>query len=60
MKHRCTHCNKLLAVGTGRFEIKCPRCKAVNRFSSLTTQNAAEHPNPQKGKNGCPKTTPSR
>lgn len=58
MKHRyknrceCSNCRKLLAVGTGDFEIKCPRCKTVNRFGSLTTQNAAEHPNP-KGNNGC-------
>lgn len=59
MKHRCTYCNKLLAVGTGEFEIKCPRCKAVNKFSSLTTENAAEHLSP-KGNNGCSKNNPNR
>ncbi|QRQ82056.1 Com family DNA-binding transcriptional regulator [Paralysiella testudinis] len=41
MKHRCKNCNKLLAEGCGTFEIKCPRCKAINRLSSLTTQHAA-------------------
>nr|DAQ92992.1 MAG TPA: hypothetical protein [Caudoviricetes sp.] len=39
MKHRCTQCNKLLAVGTGAFEIKCPRCKTLNRCRSLTSQS---------------------
>lgn len=39
MKNRCTYCNELLAIGTGEFEIKCPRCKTVNKFGSLTTQN---------------------
>ncbi|UOO82754.1 Com family DNA-binding transcriptional regulator [Uruburuella testudinis] len=47
---RCRSCAKLLAVGLGNFEIKCPRCKAINRFSSLTTN--AEHPSP-KGRSGC-------
>ena len=46
MQYRCKNCNKLLAKGEGQLEIKCPRCKTVNRFGSLTTQNAAEHPNP--------------
>lgn len=55
MQHRCKNCNKLLAVGTGAFEIKCPRCKTVNHICSLTTQNAAEHPNLEKGQNGCSK-----
>ena len=54
MKHRCKNCNKLLAVGSGRFEIKCPRCKTLNSCRSLTTQNAGEHPT-QKGHNGCSK-----
>lgn len=39
MKHRCKNCNKLLAIGTGKFEIRCPRCKAVNTIYSLTTDN---------------------
>ena len=55
MKHRCKNCNKLLAEGSGTFEIKCPRCKALNRLSSLTTQHAAEHPTVPKGHNGCQK-----
>ncbi len=38
MKYRCKNCNKLLAVGTGEFEIKCPRCKSLNRFCSLKPQ----------------------
>ena len=42
MKHRCKNCNKLLAIGTGKFEIRCPRCKAVNQFGSLTTRSACE------------------
>lgn len=51
----CSNCYKLLAVGTGDFEIKCPRCKTVSRFRSLTNQNAAEHPNLEKGQYGCRK-----
>ncbi|WP_082783615.1 Com family DNA-binding transcriptional regulator [Snodgrassella sp. CFCC 13594] len=43
MKYRCKNCNKLLAIGTGSLEIKCPRCKSINSFGSLTTQNATEH-----------------
>lgn len=58
MKHRCTNCNKLLAIGTGDFEIKCPRCKTTNRCRSLTTKNAAEHPTP-KGNHGCERTKPA-
>ncbi|MFC3875560.1 Com family DNA-binding transcriptional regulator [Neisseria musculi] len=54
MKHRCKNCNRLLAVGTGDFEIKCPRCKTANAIRALTTENAAEHPTFQKGRNGCP------
>ena len=57
MKHRCKNCNKLLAIGTGSFEIKCPRCKTNNHIRSLTTQNATEHPTLQKGHNGCPENT---
>ncbi|WP_082790453.1 Com family DNA-binding transcriptional regulator [Bergeriella denitrificans] len=52
MQFRCTNCNKLLAVGRGDFEIKCPRCKASNRCRSLTTENAAEHRDP-KGNHEC-------
>ncbi|MDO4226846.1 Com family DNA-binding transcriptional regulator [Neisseria sp.] len=40
MKHRCKNCNKLLAIGIGNFEIKCPRCKTSNHIRSLTIQNA--------------------
>lgn len=39
MKHRCKNCKKLLAIGAGKFEIRCPRCKAVNTICSLTTRN---------------------
>jgi len=31
---RCTQCDKLLAkesISDGVFEIKCPRCKTINR-----------------------------
>lgn len=33
---RCQSCNRLLArvEGTGKVEIKCPRCKAVSLYSS--------------------------
>lgn len=41
MKLRCRMCNKLLAKGVGKLEIKCPRCKALNNWS-LTTKNATE------------------
>ncbi|MFV2030818.1 zinc finger domain-containing protein [Neisseria sp. S1] len=34
MKHRCKNCFKLLAVGRGCFEIKCPRCKSLNHFKT--------------------------
>lgn len=48
MKHRCKNCNKLLAIGKGEFEIKCPRCKTVNNFRSLTTlPKAASQPLPR-------------
>lgn len=30
---RCRSCNKLLAKGCGMVEIKCCRCKTVNRFN---------------------------
>lgn len=50
---RCSHCHKLLAKGSGTVQIKCQRCKTVNQFSSLTTENAFEHPS-EKGKYGCP------
>ena len=53
MQYRCKNCNKLLAKGEGELEIKCPRCKAVNQFGSLTNQNACEHPS-KKGNYGCP------
>lgn len=42
MQYRCKNCNKLLAKGKGELEIKCPRCKAVNQFGSLTTRSACE------------------
>lgn len=44
MKHRCKTCNKLLAIGafSGCLNIKCPRCRVLNQFSSLTTENAHE------------------
>ena len=57
---KCQNCAKLLAIGTGSFEIKCPRCKAINHFSSLTTENAAEHPTVSKGHNGCSNQTANR
>lgn len=52
MQHRCIRCNKLLFIGTGMGEIKCPRCKTLN---IINTQNAVEHPLSTKGKNGCQK-----
>ncbi|HFC8543180.1 TPA: Com family DNA-binding transcriptional regulator [Neisseria weaveri] len=58
MKHRCKNCNKLLAIGIGRFEIKCPRCHTLNNISSLTTQNAGEHP--IRKESICPPTNPRR
>ncbi|WP_428981859.1 Com family DNA-binding transcriptional regulator [Mannheimia indoligenes] len=33
-KYRCQCCNKLLAKGAvTHLEIKCVRCKSINRFS---------------------------
>ena len=29
----CTACNKLLGKGSGTVEIKCCRCKNINRFN---------------------------
>ncbi|QEY23562.1 Com family DNA-binding transcriptional regulator [Neisseria animalis] len=60
MQFRCKNCNKLLAVGSGDFEIKCPRCKETNSCRSLTTGNAVEHRDP-KGNHECPTIrTPNR
>lgn len=30
---RCAACNKLLGKGNGTVEIKCCRCKNINRFN---------------------------
>ncbi|MDK4531261.1 hypothetical protein, partial [Kingella kingae] len=34
MKLRCKNqsCNKLLAIGYGNIQIKCPRCKQISQF----------------------------
>lgn len=44
MQHRCKNCNKQLAQGcfSGSLNIKCPRCKHINLFKYLSTQNAHE------------------
>ena len=48
---RCQTCNRLLArvEGMGKVEIKCPRCKAMNLFSSEEVYITIE----QKGKDSC-------
>ncbi|EAT6762712.1 Com family DNA-binding transcriptional regulator [Salmonella enterica] len=40
---RCRHCNKLLARAScfGFIEVKCPRCKTLNK---ITSPSAIEHP----------------
>lgn len=36
---RCPYCYRQLAKGDpGKIEIKCPRCKALCRFETLTTE----------------------
>ncbi|STZ09339.1 MULTISPECIES: Com family DNA-binding transcriptional regulator [Moraxella] len=47
MKQRCTKCDKLLAVGTGNFAIKCPRCKTLNQ---INTQQSQVKPDIDKGR----------
>ncbi|SNB74581.1 Mu-like prophage protein Com [Kingella negevensis] len=36
MKLRCKNqsCNKLLAIGYGNVQIKCPRCKQISQFQT--------------------------
>lgn len=61
MQLRCknTACNKLLAVGSGDIQIKCPRCKQINHFKNLSINtNAASIP-PSKGLHGCSKPQPT-
>ena len=60
MQLRCknTACNKLLAVGSGDIQIKCPRCKQINQFKCLSTENAASIPL-AKGLHGCSKPQPT-
>ena len=61
MQLRCknTACNKLLAVGSGDIQIKCPRCKQINQFKNLSTNtNAASIPL-AKGLHGCSKPQPT-
>ena len=54
-----TACNKLLAVGSGDIQIKCPRCKQINQFKNLSTNtNAASIPL-AKGLHGCSKPQPT-
>ena len=60
MQLRCknTACNKLLAVGSGDIQIKCPRCKQINQFKYLSNKNAASIPL-AKGLHGCSKPQPT-
>lgn len=61
MQLRCknTACNKLLAVGSGDIQIKCPRCKQINQFKHLSINtNAASIPL-AKGLHGCSKPQPT-
>ncbi|WP_094574651.1 Com family DNA-binding transcriptional regulator [Kingella denitrificans] len=60
MQLRCknTACNKLLAVGSGDIQIKCPRCKQISQFKYLSTTNAQRIP-PAKGLHGCSKPQPT-
>jgi phage FluMu protein Com len=48
---RCQQCNRLLArvEGVGKVEIKCPRCKSMNMYSSEEVFITIE----QKGKDTC-------
>lgn len=59
MKQRCTKCDKLLAVGTGNFAIKCPRCKTLNQINTQTKE-CHEHHNPyNKEAYECSKQSPT-
>ena len=60
MQLRCTNtaCNKLLAIGSGDIQIKCPRCKKISQFNYLTQPNA-QSIQPAKGLHGCSKPQPT-
>ena len=51
MQLRCknTACNKLLAVGSGDIQIKCPRCKQINQFK-IPTSHIGGVSDPQQGR----------
>lgn len=36
---RCSNCNKLLGMIDGKAEIKCPKCKAINRTEAPNDDN---------------------
>lgn len=40
MQLRCKTCSKLLAIGSGKLQIKCGRCKT---FNSYNTTECREH-----------------
>lgn len=60
MKQRCTNCKKLLAIGTGNFAIKCPRCKTLNQINTKTPE-CPEHHNLNQNKETyeCSKQSPT-
>ena len=60
MQLRCTDtaCKKLLAIGSGDIQIKCPRCKQINHFKYLSITNA-QSIQPAKGLHGCSKPQPT-
>lgn len=55
MQLRCknTACNKLLAVGSGDIQIKCPRCKQINQFK-ISTSHIGGVSDPQQGRTARP------
>ena len=57
MQLRCknTACNKLLAVGSGDIQIKCPRCKQINQFK-IPTSHIGEVSAPRQGRTARPIT----
>ncbi len=38
IEFRCTKCNKKLGMVSGKVEIKCPRCGAMNRIDTFKEQ----------------------
>ena len=53
MQLRCKTCNKLLAIGSGKLQIKCGRCKTFNHYNTECRER--QNCNPQQDSPATPR-----